>query len=114
MKIIFWSLLACGSMRYNACKAVNIGEVCPSNQALHLECTPLPPSTIDEDCVETFQSDHIIAQCKEVDSSYEWRRYASCTEGQHCITDGAKYDCIQSLIEDCQWEDNDNPWDSGY
>lgn len=114
MKIVLWFLLACGAMRYNACKAVNIGEECSSTQVMQLECTRLPPSTADQDCVETFQNDHIIAQCKEVGSGYEWRRYASCTDGLYCITDGAKYDCEQSLSEDCQWDDNDNSRDSGY
>lgn len=110
---ILWFLFACNSMRYNACDAVNIGEKCLADQEGQLECTRLPSSTVDADCVEHFLEDHIVAKCRKIGNHYEWRGYAACTDGLHCLTDGEDYQCEQSKIEDCQWDDGEF-WDTGY
>ena len=53
------------------------------------------------DCVETLLEDHDIAQCTENEGEYSWTYYDSCTSGLQAITDGTNYDCIQSIVYDC-------------
>ena len=111
MKILFWSLLACSSMRYSACQAVNIGDACSAEQAGELECTPLPSSVFDDDCNEYFLEDHIVAQCQKIDEHYQWQPIGACRDGLYCITNGQEYECDQSQVADCQWSDGEF-WDT--
>ena len=101
-------------MRFNACKAVDIGDECLSSQEGLLECTRLPGSTVDDDCLEYFSEDHIIAKCTKIGDQYQWVGYAACTDGLYCQTDGQDFQCEQSSIEDCQWDHDEEFWDTGY
>jgi hypothetical protein len=109
MKTIFWSMMACGGMRYNACSTVHIGDSCSKEDLDVLECTKRPPVTVDNDCYEYVTEDHDIARCTKVGEEYIWSYHDSCTGGLYAITNGTDFDCIQGTVYDCN---DEIVWDS--